>query len=535
MNIKSNQQPYLGVVLAGLLAACSGGGINISAEGPTITGISPVLPTPMTEAITTYGVITGLNDVVVNDVRYTANGATVTINGQPGTISDLKRGQIVTLQGRIDGNGNSGTANSIRFDANLIGPVQSLDAADSRLIVMGQTVITDPDTMFATGIDPATFAGLSIGGNVQVSGFTDAAGVIHATRIDPDSSSSELQLIGKVAGIDLANLLFTINRLTFDYSGAVLIQLPGGAPSNGMKIKAIGTMSGGLFIVENLLTAPGLESNTSGRVQVAGMITRFNSSSDFDINGASAAIGSTTMFISGDAANLALNAEIVLDGDFATGGHISANRITFGHNAGDTATLVYGFSGFTEISLPTVFNVMVTQGPEFSVEVIVDEDIASRVDVTQTGSRLNIALLMGNNNANTLEAFVTMPVLDKIDLTGVVNVMLNDFDQPQMTVNVGGVSRLHGNALSIDSLTATVTGVSQLGFGDIHPIGNANINVSGVSLATLNMDVGSTLTGSVATGQGTGVSTLFYYGTNVNLNVSNDFTSTVMKLGETRP
>jgi hypothetical protein len=178
---------------------------------------------------------------------------------------------------------------------------------------------------------------------------------------------------------------------------------------------------------------------------------------------------------------------------------------------------------------------MVTQGPEFSVEVIVDEDIASRVDVTQTGSRLNIALLMGNNNANTLEAFVTMPVLDKIDLTGVVNVMLNDFDQPQMTVNVGGVSRLHGNALSIDSLTATVTGVSQLGFGDIHPIGNANINVSGVSLATLNMDVGSTLTGSVATGQGTGVSTLFYYGTNVNLNVSNDFTSTVMKLGETRP
>jgi hypothetical protein len=87
----------------------------------------------------------------------------------------------------------------------------------------------------------------------------------------------------------------------------------------------------------------------------------------------------------------------------------------------------------------------------------------------------------------------------------------------------------------IDDLTASVSGVSLLDFGNIRPIGNANIDVSGVSQATLNMDVGSTMTGSVGTGQGTGVSTLFYYGTNVAVNVSKDPLSSIVRLGETRP
>ena len=144
-------------------------------------------------------------------------------------------------------------------------------------------------------------------------------------------------------------------------------------------------------------------------------------------------------------------------------------------------------------------------------------------------------MIQGNGNIETLEAFVTMPVLNSIDLAGVVTATLNDFSQPQMTVSVGGVSRLQGNALMISDLTASVSGVSQLGFGDIRPIGNANIDVSGVSQATLNMDVGSTLTGSVGTGQGTDVSTVFYYGTNVAVNVTTDLLSSVIKLGETRP
>lgn len=532
MNTKLFQSRFPGLAFLLLLSACSGGVGNVSVEGPLFP---PPPPIPTSEAITAHGVITGLNDVFVNDVRYAANAAIVTINGQPSLLSDLKLGQIVTINGRINSSGLSGTANSILFDANVIGPVENLDVANSRLTVMGQSVMIGSDTQFGAGIDPATFSGLTVGDLIHVSGYSDAAGAIRATRIEVDVTNAELQLIGEVGSLDLANLLFTINGLTVDYGAAILIDLPGGTPANGMMVKVIGTMSGSLFNVERLITAPALLGGIGQRVQTAGVITRFNSPADFDINNIATTVDASTAFINGDASDLTPNVELVVDGDFATGGRIAANRVTFGRLVNDTAILDFGFRDFSEISVSTVFNVTVTQGPEFQVEVVVDEDVVNRVAVTQTGARLNIALNPGNNNTETLEAFITMPVIDNIDLTGVVNASLNNFNQAQVTVNVGGVSRLRGNNLTLGDLSASVSGVSQLNFGDIHPIRNANIDVSGVSQATLNMDIGSTLTGSVATGQVTGVSTLFYYGTNTDVNVATDFASSVVRLGDTRP
>ena len=104
-----------------------------------------------------------------------------------------------------------------------------------------------------------------------------------------------------------------------------------------------------------------------------------------------------------------------------------------------------------------------------------------------------------------------------------------------MTIVVDGVSTLWGAGLQIDKLSATVSGVSSLNLGDIRPIGDASIAINGVSQATLNMAAGSAMTGSVRTGQGTGTSRLYYYGTGVAVNVTTDALSTVVRLGDTRP
>ncbi len=249
---------YPGLVLIFLLGACSGGNIDVSVEGPIVPNFPPV---PTSEAITAHGIITGLGDLTVNDVVYAANAATVTINGQPGNLSDLELGQIVTVNGRINALGRTGTAHHIRFDANLLGPVENVDAQSDRLIVMGQSVITDLDTRFGAGIDRDTFRGLSVGSIVQVSGYEDAAGAIRATRIDIAPANAESHVVGRVAGLDIANMLFTINRLTVDYSNAVLIDLPGGAPAEGLKVRVFGSVAGGLFIVERLVSAPTLDLN----------------------------------------------------------------------------------------------------------------------------------------------------------------------------------------------------------------------------------------------------------------------------------
>ena len=535
--MRSNRLPsrLAALVTATFLSACSGGGIDVSVEGNVSPIIPPLPPIQGSEAVVAYGEIDGLGGITINDVRYGTGSATVTINGAPASISDLRHGQVVMLRGRIYDNGTSGTASSIRFDANVVGPVDGIDADNQQLIVMGQTVTTDADTRFGGGIDPSTYAGLSVGDTAQVSGYTDASGTIRATRVDLAPSGAELQLIGTVADLDLANLLFRINRLTVDYSGALVIDLPGGAPLNAMDVKVIGTIAAGRFEVERLVAAPALTGSVGQRVQVAGVVTRFSSAANFDLDHVSVVANGGTEYRNGDASDLSLNAELVIDGNFAANGRITADRITFGHVAVNTARLTFGFSNFTEISVPSVFTVTVSQGADYSVEVFVDRDYEHRIDVTQAGSRLFIQLLPGDGNIHTLEAVVTMPLLDRIDLSGVTHARLYDFDQPQMTINVGGVSYLRGDGLSIDNLTANVTGVSRMDLVNVRPFGHADIDINGISQATLNMDVGSTLTGSVGTGQGTGASALFYYGTTVDVDVVTDRLSTVVWLGGTRP
>ena len=43
-----------------------------------------------------------------------------------------------------------------------------------------------------------------------------------------------------------------------------------------MMVKVFGTVSGGLFTVERLVTAPEMRGSTGQRVQAGGVITRFN-------------------------------------------------------------------------------------------------------------------------------------------------------------------------------------------------------------------------------------------------------------------
>ncbi len=201
-----------------------------------------------------------------------------------------------------------------------------------------------------------------------------------------------------------------------------------------------------------------------------------------------------------------------------------------GNPLAQTATISFDLDGFTEISVSSVFNVAVTQGEDFLVEVTIDENEVDSVDVTQTGNRLDISLLPGMvRTIETIEALFTLPVLNSIVLDGVIKATLSGFNQTQCRIDVAGVSQLSGDSLVISDLIASVSGVSELDFSDISPLETASISVIGVSKATLNMNIGSSLTGSVS-----GIAQLFYYGTNVAVSVETDTPSTLIRLGDTR-
>ncbi|MDH3510096.1 MAG: DUF5666 domain-containing protein [Gammaproteobacteria bacterium] len=487
-----------------------------------------------TAALAAFGAITALNSVTVNGIRYDTNAANVNVNGLPASVSDLELGQVVALEGEVNFSDATGRADEIGYSALVIGPVENIDTTLDRLIVLGQTVLTNADTVFDPSIDPDTFAGLTTGATAQISGFPNADGDIMATRIEPDTTNTDVQLIGKVTGLDLVNMLFSINRLTVDYGSATRIDLPMGMPSNGLLVLVRGSLTNGILVVDEIASVGNLMATPGERGHLGGIITWFVSPTNFDLNGFPITTNASTRFINGVVGDLQANAEITIDGEVsAGGGTVLANEVTFGRPVNDRETLPFDFDNFTNISVLGLSRVTVVQGPDFSVEVTANANMVNDVQVTQTGDTVNFGL----NNTHMLNAFVTMPVLNQIDVGAgaLANVTLEDFDQLQMTVNVGGVSSVRGEELRIGDLTATVSGVSVLDLGEIRPIGSADIDVSGVSQATLNMEPGSTLTGSVRTGQGTGHSTLFYYGTNVTVNVTTDSLSRVTKLGDSRP
>jgi len=326
MTTKSVVFRFIAACWLGLLTGCSGGNVSLDISGPDI---SPDWLPWADEAITVYGANTGQGEVIVNSIGFAANRATVTINGRPGTVSGLRPGQVIMIDGQVYGGRLWGTADHIDYDARLVGPVEMLDASNRRLVAMGQAVVCDPETVFGTGIDSVDFAGLSIGSNIEVSGYARADGAIRATRIDSVADDADVQLIGEVTDLDLATLRFRVTGLIADYSAAQVIDLPGGAPIDGMTVRMTGASSGGRFAVATLASASTPTGVTGQRVQAAGLVTRFYSVRDFYVNHFATATSFTTAFRNGDEADLAPNAEVVIDGYAASNGRIMADRVTF--------------------------------------------------------------------------------------------------------------------------------------------------------------------------------------------------------------
>jgi hypothetical protein len=96
--------------------------------------------------ITIAGPITGFGSVIVNGVRFSTTGATILVNGVAATEADLAIGQVVRVEGTVDAGGTTGTAQSVTFEDNVTGPIESIDLASGRLVA-GQPVQTGPQRL----------------------------------------------------------------------------------------------------------------------------------------------------------------------------------------------------------------------------------------------------------------------------------------------------------------------------------------------------------------------------------------------------
>lgn len=338
MNRFLNIGSYLMMLFLSIyLFGCGGGG------GNSVAGIDGS-GSPVTSA---SGTINGFGSVIVNGVRYHSDKTTFLVNGQVASENSLRTGYQVRVTGTLNSDG-TGTANKIEFNPNLIGAITSIDLQNEQLVLLEQTVQITNTTLFDAAIDPNDLSGLSVGTVILVSGQLNDEGLIAATRIEL-AQQTTYQITGLISNLNATNTTFTLNNLTINYNVATLNNVPNNQLKNGLTVSIIGSVDNNNIF--NAKTINFQNSNFSADVKTAeveGFITRFVSSTDFDVAGVACTTNSATTYENGNSTNLALNSALKINGKVNSAGVLVAEKIEFRQKA------INEISGqVTSVSTPT--------------------------------------------------------------------------------------------------------------------------------------------------------------------------------------
>jgi uncharacterized protein DUF5666 len=283
-----------------------------------------------------YGAITGFGSVFVNGIHFDVSRASVTDAGRAATVDDLKVGQMVRIEAEhgADDNGMP-RAMSISHDSALRGVVSQIDATAGTLTVLGQTIVVDADTLFDDRISPPSLLGLAVGEAIEVDAFVAADGTLHATRVEKEAANGDLEVTGKIANLDTAAKTFDINSLTVDYSQAELADFPPSGPANDEFVEVRGTsLTGSGVLVATRIALKRHDDprdHDADQVEVEGLVTRFASLTDFDVNERAVTTTSATRVEGGALADLALGAKIEVEGHVDSAGVLVAEKVSLRH------------------------------------------------------------------------------------------------------------------------------------------------------------------------------------------------------------
>jgi hypothetical protein len=240
---------------------------------------------PVASAATTTGRISGFGSIFVDGVEFDTATAQIRIDDQPATEADLRVGHVVTIAGTINPDGKTGTASQVTMTSDVRGGVGAVDATASTFLVLGQTVKVTSETLFDTSTQTQDLAGLQPGTQVRVSGFTGSTGEVVASRVDglATTLALDVQVTGKVRNLDVVAKSFQMNDLTVDYRSANV----SGALDENSNATVRGTPStdGATLTATEVTVAPPPSGNTGDKGQIEGLITTFDSSTSFVVDG----------------------------------------------------------------------------------------------------------------------------------------------------------------------------------------------------------------------------------------------------------
>lgn len=343
---------YLNLLYALLvlvLTAC-GGGSSGSNNGDPLLGDVPGIGDPLAEGGIggtgiSQGPVTGFGSIFVNGIKYEVNAAEFVRNGRSMfSQSDFSIGEFVTIKGSVNADGVTGVAEKVVFSDLLGGPVTEISTDNESIIVMGQTVITDQLTVL---LKLVLLTDLKAGDLVEVSGYRNAGSAIVATSIKHILTTDSYRVTGIIDALDSTFRTFRISGLTVDYS-AVSPELEA-VLENGDLVEVEATN----VLVENRLQATTLSTNKDlllanvEEAEIEGLITRYISSGEFDVNGIPVLTSANTEFEHKTQSQLALNVKVEVEGRINAAGLLIAEKVELreSNESIELEALIQGING----------------------------------------------------------------------------------------------------------------------------------------------------------------------------------------------
>jgi hypothetical protein len=243
-----------------------------------------------------YGRITQFGSIFVNGVEYDTSAANIRIDGEPGSESRLRAGQVVTVAGELNADGISGTASEVTFSSDVSGPVAQVDLAGGTLVILGQRIRLLPDTILDGALPLGGILGLLPGIKLQVSGFPNAAGELVASRIDLMLGGPATSRVkGIVQALNTTARTFRLNSQTVNYSDVA----PSGTLANGSTVSVYGSIPLGQTSLRatQVDVVSGLGGAAGDQGHIEGLITVFNAASDFMMGAQRIATDANTEFV----------------------------------------------------------------------------------------------------------------------------------------------------------------------------------------------------------------------------------------------
>src|SRR6266849_6025881 len=339
--MKTQRLALIAAAAALFIAGCGGG-----TGGTGATSSNPA---------TSFGTITAFGSVFVNGVEFNTSGATIVLDDNPATESDLRVGMVVTVSGSRSG--SSGSATRIEVDDAVKGFVEAkLDA--NHWTVMGQTVLVDDQTRFENNVP-------GVGDFAEVHGLVVADGTISGGFIEKKNGPPfpTFEVKGFVKNHNDASKTFQIGTLTVNYNGALINDMPNPAMTswNGLLVEAKGATCSGNPVC-GTLTASKVEPNgpqmqDAAEFEIEGFVTAVPPdvpSGSFKLGNQLVVTTGSTRFEGGVPTDIVVGVKLEVEGGLSSG-ILTASEIEFRDSVKIEADIdTVGASSLTLRGLPGI-------------------------------------------------------------------------------------------------------------------------------------------------------------------------------------